>query len=90
MRVAIFAAGYDKAAAFYCDGCGQSLDPDIIAIAEEHDLPTTAVGTDSNGDPDVAICGWCILEDRDAEPPDYDCGYVHDTPDNVGDCEDLA
>lgn len=85
--VAIWAATYDKAAAFYCDGCGNAYDREIIEIAEEHDLPTTVQGHDSNGDPDVAICGWCVLEDRDAEPPDYEGGYIHDTPDNVGDYE---
>lgn len=82
--LAIMAAD-PKRDTFGCDGCGNTYDREIIEIAEEHDLPTTVQGYDSNGDPDVAICGWCVLEDRDAEPPDYDCGYIHDTPDNISD-----
>lgn len=85
-RIAIWAAAPDMDT-FYCDLCGNTYSQEIIEIAEDHDLPTTVAATDESG---IQGCGWCILEDRDAEPPDYDCGYIHDTPDNVGDYKDLA
>lgn len=46
-----------------CDGCDRTYDADLIDQADLY--PTFQTAHDSNGDPDVTICGACIVEHRD-------------------------
>ena len=50
--------GYDKTG---CDACGVEYDLAVLEAADAI-IPPSSTQNDSNGDPDVTVCGVCIAE----------------------------
>ena len=82
-RLAAAAAKINGAATIFCDACGTSYDTDVLEAAN-----TLIVGwqtqNDSNGDPDVTVCGFCIWE-HENEPPDVDPADMYPTAEQMAD-----
>lgn len=53
--------GYDTQ---WCDQCGGTYDEAVLEAADAVVAPS-ATQNDSNGDPDVTVCGFCIYERDD-------------------------
>lgn len=53
-----------------CDACGIAYSLTVVEAADDL-IPPAQVARDANGDPDVGICGFCVIE-ADAQPDDID------------------
>lgn len=60
-----------------CDGCDGTYDAEVLDVAEELGL-ASSTAYDTNGDPDVTICGFCIYEDQHSDEPIPDMDPVTD------------
>lgn len=68
-RLALAAAPLD-ADHTACDACGVAYSQTVVEAADDL-IPPAQVARDANGDPDVGICGFCVIE-ADEQPDDID------------------
>lgn len=68
-RLALAAAPLD-ADHTACDNCEVAYSLTVVEAADDI-IPPPQVSRDANGDPDVGICGFCIL-DADEQPDDFE------------------